>query len=250
MAVPTRDDWPALVDAAVAQQAKGRIEVTGVWSHLACSDEPEHPSVKAQIVDVRLRTSSTRSKPDSSRATCTSPTPAACWRCPKPGSRWSDPASRSTASRRSLTATSPVAADPGDDPARPSLALVKHVHAGQGVSYGHTYVTDQATTLGLVPLGYGDGVPRQCLERAARSRSAVVASPSQVESAWISSWSTSAASSAAAGDRVVLFGRADRGEPTAHDWAELPSDTIGYEIVTRIGSRVPRSYLGRGVADE
>jgi alanine racemase len=52
--------------------------------------------------------------------------------------------------------------------------------------------------------------------------------------------------SAVAGDPVVLFGRADRGEPTAHDWAAA-ADTIAYEIVTRIGSRVPRSYIGGGV---
>ena len=48
-----------------------------------------------------------------------------------------------------------------------------------------------------------------------------------------------------AGDRVVLFGRADRDEPTAHDWADV-SGTIGYEIVTRIGPRVPRRYVGGG----
>jgi alanine racemase len=46
-----------------------------------------------------------------------------------------------------------------------------------------------------------------------------------------------------AGDVVVLFGRADRGEPTAYDWA-VAADTIGYEIVTRVGARVPRTYVG------
>jgi alanine racemase len=47
-----------------------------------------------------------------------------------------------------------------------------------------------------------------------------------------------------AGDEVVLFGPGDRGEPTAEDWARA-LDTIAYEIVTRIGPRVPRTYLGR-----
>jgi alanine racemase len=44
------------------------------------------------------------------------------------------------------------------------------------------------------------------------------------------------------GDEVILFGPGDHGEPTAADWAAW-CDTIGYEIVTRIGSRVPRRYL-------
>ena len=44
------------------------------------------------------------------------------------------------------------------------------------------------------------------------------------------------------GEEVVLFGPGDRGEPTAGEWAAW-CDTIGYEIVTRIGSRVPRRYL-------
>ena len=44
------------------------------------------------------------------------------------------------------------------------------------------------------------------------------------------------------GEEVILFGRGDAGEPTAAEWAAW-CDTIGYEIVTRIGTRVPRRYL-------
>jgi alanine racemase len=46
-----------------------------------------------------------------------------------------------------------------------------------------------------------------------------------------------------AGDEVVLFGPGDSGEPTVEDWARA-TDTISYEIVTRIGPRVPRTYVG------
>jgi alanine racemase len=45
----------------------------------------------------------------------------------------------------------------------------------------------------------------------------------------------------AAGDEVVLFGSGDDGAPTADDWAEAIG-TINYEIVTRVGARVPRTY--------
>ncbi len=44
--------------------------------------------------------------------------------------------------------------------ARASLAMVKHVEAGAAVSYGRTWVADHPTTLGLVPAGYADGLPR------------------------------------------------------------------------------------------
>ncbi len=46
---------------------------------------------------------------------------------------------------------------------RARLALVKRVPAGTGVSYGHRYTTAEETTLGLVPLGYADGIPRAAI---------------------------------------------------------------------------------------
>jgi alanine racemase len=49
-----------------------------------------------------------------------------------------------------------------------------------------------------------------------------------------------------AGDEIILFGPGDRGEPTAQEWADALG-TISYEIVTRIGSRVPRAYPGRAL---
>ena len=43
---------------------------------------------------------------------------------------------------------------------RAPLALSKRIESGEGVSYGHTWVAPEDTTVGLVPVGYGDGVPR------------------------------------------------------------------------------------------
>jgi alanine racemase len=48
-----------------------------------------------------------------------------------------------------------------------------------------------------------------------------------------------------AGDRVVLFGTGADGGPTAQDWADA-AGTISYEIVTRLGARVPRVYVDGG----
>jgi alanine racemase len=48
---------------------------------------------------------------------------------------------------------------------------------------------------------------------------------------------------AAAGDEVLVWGPGTRGEPTAQEWADA-AGTISYEIVTRIGTRLPRRHVG------
>jgi alanine racemase len=127
---------------------------------------------------------------------------------------------------------------------RASAALVKRVPEGSGVSYGHRYVTPRETTLALVPLGYADGVPRaatntaEVLVAGRRRRIAGTVCMDQfmldVEDDPVEP-----------GDDIVLFGPGDRGEPTAQDWAEALG-TINYEIVTRVGPRVARRYVGYG----
>jgi alanine racemase len=113
------------------------------------------------------------------------------------------------------------------------------------VSYGHTFVTDSPTTLGLVPVGYGDGVPRAAANRAevqvGGCRAPVVGSVCMDQLVV-----DLGGDDAAAGDEVVLFGTGADGAPTAQDWAEA-CGTINYEIVTRIGGRMRRSYVDSGV---
>ncbi len=127
------------------------------------------------------------------------------------------------------------------------LALVKRVPAGHGVSYGHHYVTDRQTTLGLVPLGYGDGVPRHGSGGDGAPGAPVlvagqvrrIAGRVCMDQFVVDIGDTAAA----AGDEVVLFGDGSAGEPTAQDWAEA-CGTISYEIVSRFGPRLPRTYVG------
>jgi len=123
---------------------------------------------------------------------------------------------------------------------RAQLSLVKRVPAGTGVSYGHRYVTRSETTLGLVPLGYADGVPRSATGLPlvfARGRRWPIAGTVCMDQLVIDFGDEPVA----AGDEVVLFGPGDGGEPTAQEWGEVLG-TISYEIVTGIGPRVPRSY--------
>ncbi len=233
------DDWPALVDAAKRAQDAGRIEVTGVWSHLACSDEPEHPSVRAQLdayragVGYALDTGLEPRHLHLANSGAVLAIPDSWFTMVRPGI--------------SLYGVSPMADGTSPVPLKPAMrlqaevAMVKRVHAGQGISYGHTYTTTAETTLALVPLGYGDGVPRHASNRGPvhlNGRTFTVAGRICMDQFVIDIGDTTASP----GDRAVLFGDPDEGEPTAHEWA-VACDTIGYEIVTRIGPRVPRRYV-------
>ena len=125
---------------------------------------------------------------------------------------------------------------------RSTVALVKRVPAGSGVSYGHVYTTDRETGLALVPLGYADGVPRAAtsvgpLQLGGKRRQ--IAGRVCMDQFVVDVGDDPVA----AGDEVLLFGPGRDGEPTAQDWADALG-TITYEIVTRIGTRVPRAYAG------
>jgi alanine racemase len=125
---------------------------------------------------------------------------------------------------------------------RARLALVKHVGAGAGVSYGHTFVTKESTTLGLLPLGYGDGIPRHASSagpvQVGGKRRTIVGRVCMDQVVIDLGGDTPAP-----GTEVVLFGPGDDGEPTVDDWAEA-AQTISWEIVTRLGARIPRRYTG------
>jgi alanine racemase len=125
--------------------------------------------------------------------------------------------------------------------ARATLAMVKRVQAGGAVSYGRTWTADHDTTLGLVPAGYGDGLPRvggnraevQVAGRRRRVRGRICMDQLMVDLD---------GDDPGAGADVTIFGTGEHGEPTAQDWAEA-CGTISYEIVTRIGGRFTRRYV-------
>ncbi|MGY1437488.1 alanine racemase [Streptomyces reniochalinae] len=238
-------DWPRLVAAARAAEAEGAARVTGVWSHFACADEPGHPANAAQLaafhtaLSVAERAGLDPEVRHHANSPATLTLPSSHFDLVRPG-----------VSVYGLSPSPEVgtAASLGLRPAMTlsaSLALVKRVPGGHGVSYGHTYTTPGETTLGLVPLGYGDGLPRH----------ASGGGPVLVAGEWRTVTGRLAmdqfvvdlgGDSASAGDRAVLFGPGDQGEPTAEDWARA-AGTISYEIVTRISPRVPRVYANQDV---
>jgi len=123
---------------------------------------------------------------------------------------------------------------------RAALYLVKDVSAGTPVGYGATESTSTDTRLGVVAIGYADGIPR--VARAAGVWSSGMRAPIigrvSMDQFVVD---LGASSTAQSGDWVTIFGNGSHGEYTADDWGAA-SESINYEIVTRIGPRVPRIY--------
>jgi alanine racemase len=238
----TPADWPAVVDAALRAQAEGLATVVGLWSHFACADEPGHPSIAAQLqgfddaVELAEKAGVRPEVRHIANSAAALTLPEARYDLTRPGI--------------AVYGLDPI---PSLGPARrlglrPAmtligrLAMVKRVGASTGVSYGHRYTTAAETTLGLVPLGYADGIPRHgtnLLQVWAAGRRRRIAGTVCMDQFVIDVGDDDIQ----VGDEVILFGPGDHGEPTAQDWAEMLG-TISYEIVTGIGARIPRTYGG------
>lgn len=123
---------------------------------------------------------------------------------------------------------------------RAALYLVKDVPAGSPVGYGATQSTTVDTKLGVVAMGYADGIPR--IARVAgvwvNGRRAPIIGRVSMDQFVVD---LGADLKARSGDWVTVFGNGSHGEYTADDWAAA-SQSINYEIVTRLGPRVPRIY--------
>jgi alanine racemase len=123
---------------------------------------------------------------------------------------------------------------------RAKLHLVKEVPADVPVGYGATEFTKSKTKLGVVAMGYADGIPRIAHEAGVfinGSRAPIIGRVSMDQFVV----DLGADSTAQSGDWVIVFGDGSKGEYSADDWGAA-SGSINYEIVTRIGPRVHRIY--------
>lgn len=232
------DAWPAAMRAARAAETAGSVRVAGVFSHLS-GTSPEADAAQADAFDAGVLEASRAGLDPEFHHLAAS------------GAALTLPRTRYDTVRLgiSIYGLSPFGdREPSEFGLRPAMTLrsrvvaVRRVPTGQGVSYGHTYRAPRETTLALVPVGYGDGVPRQAsgkaqvwiggAKRAVAGRVAMDQIVVEVGD-----------DAVAVGDEVVLFGDPEQGVPSAEDWARA-AGTIGYEIVTRIGGRVARRYVG------
>jgi alanine racemase len=231
--------YPSILTALAPLIAEGAIRLRGVMSHMVYADQPNNPINNLQAQRFTDIVALTREKnvpfdvAHLSNSSATMSRPDLAFDLVRPGV--------------ALYGLSPVPplGDMGLIPAmtvKCTVALVKSIHAGEGVSYGHTWIAQQDTTVALMPIGYADGVFRSLggrlevlingrrrpgVGRICMDQFLVDLGPGHVD--------------VSDGDEAILFGPGLHGEPTAQDWADL-LDTIHYEVVTSPRGRIVRTY--------
>ncbi|HWT49849.1 MAG TPA: alanine racemase [Mycobacterium sp.] len=231
--------YPSMLTALRQAIADDAIRLRGLMSHMVYADQPDNPinDVQAQrFADMlaQARNQGLRFEvAHLANSSATMSRPDLAFDLVRPGI--------------AVYGLSPVP-DLGDMGLIPAMtvkcavALVKSIRAGEGVSYGHTWIADRDTNLALLPIGYADGVFRSLggrldvlingrlrpgVGRICMDQFLVDLGPGPID--------------VAEGDEAILFGPGTRGEATAQDWADLLG-TIHYEVVTGPRGRITRTY--------
>ncbi|KRF32315.1 alanine racemase [Nocardioides sp. Soil805] len=226
-------DWAELCRAARVAERRGRLQVVGVMGHLGCADDPSEECNRTarQLFDWGVGTAwSAGLRPQHRHLAATAAT-------------LTDPDAHHTMSR---IGAGLVGIDPSRTVAlKPALTLraplvsVRTVGAGTPVGYGHAWTAPAATRLGLLPVGYADGLPRIASGRAevlvGGQRRPLVGRIS-MDMAVVDLGDAAVT----LGDDVVILGPGHAGEPTVREWAAW-ADTIEHEIVTGLGARLQRT---------
>lgn len=234
-------DLPKVLVTLAHAIAEGTVRARGIMSHLAHGDDPGNPVNDRQAARLQEMRELARDHDVDFEIAHLSNSPAAMTRGDlafdliRPGiaiyGQSPIPALGNMGLRPAMTLKAPV-------------AMVRSIKAGDGVSYGHTWIADRDTTLALIPLGYADGIFRTLsnrlevsingrrhpgVGRVCMDQFVVDLGPGPVD--------------VGVGDEAILFGPGDSGEPTTQDWADRIG-TINYEVVTAPRGRITRVYRG------
>ncbi len=231
-------EWPSVLKKANEFVAEGFIQVVAIFSHLSCTSEADDLNQIARFEAACAEAESAGIKFELRHLVASDGLlryPQAHYEMVRIGV--------------ALYGLSPfvenTAAEFGLVPAMTATANItqtKRVEANEGVSYGYLHRTAAETTLALVPVGYAEGLPRNATGKAEVSihgKSYPVNSRVAMDQFVLDVGNDKVA----AGDLVTIFGDPAAGVPSADDLAAA-CDTINYEIVTRMGGRFRRSYLG------
>lgn len=232
-----REHWETVLHAASGFETEGSVSVRGIWSHLSHAYLPEDDHNGKQLDALREGVALARQaglSPEfmhvaNSAGTVGLDAPdlnlvrigAGMYGIDELGIGL-EPAMRLTA----------------------RLVQARRIPAGDGVSYGHDWIAPRETNVGLVPIGYADGIPRITGNRAqvfCRGRLMPVVGRVAMDQFVIDAGDDPIEP----GDEVVVFGPGTQGEPTAAQWADW-SETISHEIYCGIGNRIPRVPVRAG----
>lgn len=233
------DEWDNFLSLLTEQ--KDQVEVVGLFSHFARADEPGQPQNAAQLrrfVEMSDDLNGIGVEPEVhhlSNSAATLVDASSHFDLVRTGIAMygltPDLANLGTSQHLGLRPAMTL---------RAKLHLVKDVPAGTPVGYGAISTTEVDTKLGVVAMGYADGIPRIAKGVGVfvnGLRAPILGRVSMDQ--FVVDLGKDCTSKA--GDWVTVFGSGDAGEYTADDWGSA-SLSINYEIVTRIGPRVPRIY--------
>lgn len=236
-------DFPEVIAGLGRAQAAGAIQVRGIMSHLVHGDEPDNPFNDLQAKRLTTMREQAAAQGVVFELAHLANSPAAMTR--------PDLAFDMVRPGIAVYGLSPIPerGDMGLIPAmtlKCPVALVRSVHAGDGVSYGHRWIADRDTTLALLPVGYADGIFRSLsgkIEVLINGRRCPAVGRICMDQFVVDLGPDS--TDVTEGDDAILFGPGTQGEQTAQDWAELLG-TINYEVVTSPRGRITRTYLQAG----
>ena len=238
------------VDAREARElceeaAAGPSRLVGLMSHFATADEADTAFFEGQLA--RFASLARELKAVWPELLCHTANSAATLR---------SPTSHFDLVRTgiALYGLAPSNDDPFRDDLRPAMRLrsylagVRLMQPGQSVGYGRRFIAETPTRVGIVPIGYADGVARALSDRGdvlvagRRCRITGTVSMDQLTVRLPDDWGTP-------GDEVVFFGESRGGRILCEEVARL-LDTINYEVVCDVGVRVVRRYLSRQAGDD
>ena len=235
-------EWDQLIKSVLVGVNLKQLKVIGIWSHFARADEPDELMNQEQL-------SLFEQKVNQAKAAGID---AQFIHIANSAALFTNKSTHKNIIRSgiALFGLSPDVKTIGDSsslglkPAmklKAKLNLVKEVKAGSSVGYGGTAVLKSDTKLGVVALGYADGIPRSTNNLAGvfvdKKRAPIIGRVSMDQFVV----DLGITSTAKTGDEVIVFGDGSSGEYTVDEWAKA-ANTINYEIITRIGPRVPRIY--------
>ena len=230
-------DLPALV--ARVRASDDALRLAGVYTHFAAADTPGHPTNRSQSQRFAAALDAIGPLDDSVAVHAVNSAGA-----------MSMPDERRDFVRVGIATYGVV---PGDGVVehcgnlRQVMSLharvsrVQRLAAGEGVSYGHRFVTTAPTNVATLPIGYADGVPRRLWSQGGevliRGRRRPIIGVVTMDQLMVDCGDDEVE----VGDEAVLFGSQDGETIRSEDWARA-LDTIGYEITCGISPRVPRRY--------
>ncbi len=237
--------WPDLLQRVRQHKEQGLISVEGIFTHLAVADEPDRRETDEQLSAYRQALEIAAEHGIVADLRHVANTPAALSR---PDAHF-DMVRVGVGVYGQSPFADRSAESLGLKPAmelRTTVANVKVVPAGQGISYGLTHRVDRPSALALIPLGYADGIPRSAVHAPVSINGTLYRSAGRVAMDQFVVDLGPADTDVQVGDEVTIFGGASG--ISAAEWGTA-SGTINYEIITRIGARVPREVTDSSVTE-